>query len=82
MGTTLRIQLQTGVDVNGDPVYRAKSPDHVKDTCLLVRLGPLIEELRKSITLLTPVAVKQSHTRMWTKCAGLWGVAADAGTGE
>ncbi|WP_027365058.1 DUF1659 domain-containing protein [Desulfotruncus alcoholivorax] len=32
VGTTLRIQFQTGVDGNGNPVYSTKSLNNVKDT--------------------------------------------------
>ncbi|WP_027364984.1 DUF1659 domain-containing protein [Desulfotruncus alcoholivorax] len=32
VGTTLRMQFQTGVDENGDPVYTTRSLNNVKDT--------------------------------------------------
>ena len=34
VGTTLRMQFQTGVDGNGDPVYITKSLNNVKDTAV------------------------------------------------
>ena len=34
VGTTLRMQFQTGVDGNGDPVYLTKSLNNVKDTAV------------------------------------------------
>lgn len=34
VGTTLRLQFQTGVDVNGNPVFRNKSLSNVKTDAL------------------------------------------------
>ena len=34
VGTTLRLQLQTGVDGNGNPVFRNKSLNNVKPEAL------------------------------------------------
>lgn len=33
-GCTLRLELQTGVDTNGSPIYRTKSLNNVKTTAI------------------------------------------------
>lgn len=44
-GTSLRMQFQTGVDGNGDPVYRSKSLNNVKTDALDQDIYDVAQEL-------------------------------------